>query len=65
MKPSRSGTVAGQEFIALNGGPRFKFTEAVSFCVNCRTQAEIDSYWKKLSKGGEEGPWSGGDPELQ
>ena len=46
----------GQEFVALNGGPQFKFTEAVSFWVNCRTQAEVDSYWKKLSKGGEEGP---------
>jgi predicted 3-demethylubiquinone-9 3-methyltransferase (glyoxalase superfamily) len=46
----------GEEFIALNGGPQFKFTEAVSFCVNCRTQPEVDSYWKKLSKGGEEGP---------
>ncbi|HET9377459.1 MAG TPA: VOC family protein [Chthoniobacterales bacterium] len=33
-----------QEFIALNGGPQFKFTEAVSFCVNCRTQGEVDSY---------------------
>jgi predicted 3-demethylubiquinone-9 3-methyltransferase (glyoxalase superfamily) len=46
----------GQEFIALNGGPQFKFTEAVSFSVNCRTQAEVDMYWKKLSKGGQEGP---------
>ena len=46
----------GQEFIALNGGPQFKFTEAVSFSVNCRTQAQVDMYWKKLSKGGQEGP---------
>jgi predicted 3-demethylubiquinone-9 3-methyltransferase (glyoxalase superfamily) len=46
----------GQEFIALNGGPEFKFTEAISFSVNCRTQAEVDMYWKKLSKGGQEGP---------
>ena len=45
-----------QEFIALNGGSQFKFTEAVSFSVNCRTQAEVDRYWKKLSKGGHEGP---------
>ena len=45
----------GQEFVALNGGPRFKFTEAVSFVVNCETQEEIDYYWGKLSAdGGEE-----------
>ena len=43
----------GQEFIALNGGPVFKFTEAVSFVVNCDTQQEIDEYWEKLSEGGE------------
>ncbi len=48
--------IAGQEFIALNGGPTFKFTEAVSFTVNCETQQEVDSYWSKLSAGGEEGP---------
>jgi predicted 3-demethylubiquinone-9 3-methyltransferase (glyoxalase superfamily) len=42
----------GQEFIALNGGPPFKFTEAISFVVNCKTQAEVDKYWKKLSAGG-------------
>lgn len=41
-----------QEFVALNGGPIFPFTEAVSFVVNCRTQAEVDYYWKKLSAGG-------------
>lgn len=46
----------GQEFIALNGGPQFKFTEAISFSVNCKTQKEVDYYWKKLSAGGEEGP---------
>ena len=46
----------GREFIALNGGPRFKFTEAVSFSVDCRTQQEVDQYWQKLSAGGEEGP---------
>lgn len=42
----------GQEFIALNGGPIFKFTEAISFVVNCETQKEIDYYWQKLSAGG-------------
>lgn len=46
--------IEGQKFIALNGGPIFKFTEAVSFVVNCKTQAELDHYWKKLSAGGEE-----------
>lgn len=44
----------GQSFLALNGGPIFKFTEAVSFVVNCETQKEIDEYWKKLSAGGQE-----------
>ena len=44
----------GQEFVALNGGPIFKFTEAVSFVVNCKTQAEVDKFWKKLSAGGKE-----------
>jgi predicted 3-demethylubiquinone-9 3-methyltransferase (glyoxalase superfamily) len=48
-------TINGQDFIALNGGPIFKFTEAVSFVVNCETQEEIDYYWNKLtSNGGEE-----------
>ena len=46
----------GQEFMALNGGPMFKFTEAISFIVNCKTQQEVDELWEKLSKGGEEGP---------
>ena len=45
----------GQEFIALNGGPVFSFTPAVSFVVNCRTQAEVDRFWEKLSEGGEKG----------
>lgn len=45
----------GQEFIALNGGPLFKFTEAVSFLVNCETQGEVDRLWEKLSEGGEKG----------
>ena len=44
----------GQKFVALNGGPHFKFTEAVSFVVYCKTQAEIDRFWKKLSAGGQE-----------
>ncbi|HWD92747.1 MAG TPA: VOC family protein [Verrucomicrobiae bacterium] len=44
----------GQKFIALNGGPQFKFNESVSFVVNCKTQAELDRYWKKLSAGGQE-----------
>jgi predicted 3-demethylubiquinone-9 3-methyltransferase (glyoxalase superfamily) len=47
--------VEGQEFIALNGGPHFKFTEAVSFVVNCKTQKEVDKLWEKLSAGGEKG----------
>jgi predicted 3-demethylubiquinone-9 3-methyltransferase (glyoxalase superfamily) len=58
--PGPKGTVLtanfvldGQEFVALNGGPRFTFTEAVSFVVNCETQEEIDEYWEKLSAGGE------------
>jgi predicted 3-demethylubiquinone-9 3-methyltransferase (glyoxalase superfamily) len=44
--------IEGQEFLALNGGPYFKFSEAISFVVNCKTQKEIDYYWGKLSKGG-------------
>jgi predicted 3-demethylubiquinone-9 3-methyltransferase (glyoxalase superfamily) len=42
----------GQEFYALNGGPVFKFNQAISFFVNCETQAEIDEFWEKLSAGG-------------
>jgi predicted 3-demethylubiquinone-9 3-methyltransferase (glyoxalase superfamily) len=45
----------GQLFTALNGGPEFKFNEAVSFFVHCKTQAEIDDHWKKLTAGGQEG----------
>jgi predicted 3-demethylubiquinone-9 3-methyltransferase (glyoxalase superfamily) len=45
----------GQEFLALNGGPHFKFTEAISFVVNCKTQKEVDELWEELSKGGEKG----------
>ncbi len=44
----------GQKFVALNGGPRFKFTEAISFVVDCKTQQEVDEFWEKLSEGGEE-----------
>jgi predicted 3-demethylubiquinone-9 3-methyltransferase (glyoxalase superfamily) len=58
--PGPKGTVMtaafqleGQEFVALNGGPQFKFTEAISFVVNCETQEEVDKFWKKLSEGGE------------
>ena len=43
----------GVKFIALNGGPQFKFTEAISFFVSCKTQKEIDYFWQKLSAGGE------------
>ena len=59
--PGPKGTVMtavfqlnGQEFVALNGGPHFKFTEAVSFVVNCETQDEVDHFWEKLSEGGAE-----------
>jgi predicted 3-demethylubiquinone-9 3-methyltransferase (glyoxalase superfamily) len=44
----------GQQFVALNGGPHFKFTEAVSFVVNCESQEEVDHFWDKLSAGGQE-----------
>jgi predicted 3-demethylubiquinone-9 3-methyltransferase (glyoxalase superfamily) len=45
----------GQDFVALNGGPLFRFTEAISFVVNCQTQKEVDKFWEKLSAGGEKG----------
>jgi predicted 3-demethylubiquinone-9 3-methyltransferase (glyoxalase superfamily) len=45
----------GQEFTALNAGPEFTFTEAISFFVNCETQQEVDDFWEKLSEGGEKG----------
>jgi predicted 3-demethylubiquinone-9 3-methyltransferase (glyoxalase superfamily) len=61
--PGPSGTVMtgsfeleGQEFIALNGGPQFPFTEAISFVVNCETQPEVDKLWEKLCEGGEPQP---------
>jgi predicted 3-demethylubiquinone-9 3-methyltransferase (glyoxalase superfamily) len=44
----------GQRFVALNGGPFFKFNESISFVINCRTQSEVDFLWKKLSAGGQE-----------
>ncbi len=46
----------GQKFAALNGGPQFTFTEAVSLQVSCATQEEVDRFWSTLSAGGEEGP---------
>jgi predicted 3-demethylubiquinone-9 3-methyltransferase (glyoxalase superfamily) len=46
----------GERFVALNGGPQYTFTEAISFVVTCRTQDEVDHYWNALSDGGEEGP---------
>jgi len=59
--PGPKGTVMtatfqldGQEFVALNGGPHFKFTEAISFVINCKTQEEVGHLWEKLSEGGEE-----------
>jgi predicted 3-demethylubiquinone-9 3-methyltransferase (glyoxalase superfamily) len=47
--------IEGQNFNVLNGGPMFKFTEAISFFVSCKTQKEVDDLWDKLSKGGEKG----------
>ncbi len=62
VAPGEPGTVMtgnfqldGQEFMALNGGPQYRFTEAVSFFVSCETQQEVDELWVKLSEGGEEG----------
>ncbi|HEY7691824.1 MAG TPA: VOC family protein [Gaiellaceae bacterium] len=61
--PREAGTVMtvtfeldGQRFVALNGGPDFSFSEAISFQVDCKTQEEVDEYWRTLSEGGEEGP---------
>ena len=48
--------IAGHKFLALNGGPQFKFNEAVSFQVHCETQEEIDYFWSKLAEGGQEAP---------
>jgi predicted 3-demethylubiquinone-9 3-methyltransferase (glyoxalase superfamily) len=46
----------GQEYVAINGGPQFSFSEAISLMVNCADQDEVDYYWGALSEGGEEGP---------
>jgi predicted 3-demethylubiquinone-9 3-methyltransferase (glyoxalase superfamily) len=61
--PREAGTVMtvdfeldGQPFTVINGGPEFRFNEAVSFLINCADQDEVDFYWSKLSAGGEEGP---------
>ena len=61
--PGPEGTVMtvtfeldGHRFVALNGGPHFTFSEAVSFQVSCETQDEVDYFWNRLSEGGEEGP---------
>ncbi|MCI0397583.1 MAG: VOC family protein [Chloroflexi bacterium] len=61
VTPGPNGTVMsvtfqleGQEFMALNAGPQFKFTEAISFFVDCESQAEVDELWEKLTEGGEE-----------
>jgi predicted 3-demethylubiquinone-9 3-methyltransferase (glyoxalase superfamily) len=48
--------IEGQRFIGINGGPEFKFDEAVSFAIECESQDEIDYFWEKLSEGGHEGP---------
>jgi predicted 3-demethylubiquinone-9 3-methyltransferase (glyoxalase superfamily) len=48
--------IDGQGFVALNGGPNFKFNEAVSFQINCETQEEIDYFWSALTENGQEGP---------
>ena len=60
--PREEGTVMvvafeldGQKFVALNGGPQFTFSEAISFQVSCESQEEVDRYWSALSEGGEEG----------
>ncbi len=62
VSPGPNGTVTsasfqleGQEFMAFNAGPQFKFTEAISFFVDCKTQEEVDELWEKLSEGGEKG----------
>jgi predicted 3-demethylubiquinone-9 3-methyltransferase (glyoxalase superfamily) len=61
--PRPAGTVMtvsfeldGRKFLALNGGPEYSFSEAISFQVHCESQQEVDMYWSKLSEGGEEGP---------
>ncbi len=61
--PREAGTVMvvsfeldGHKFLALNGGPQFTFSEAISFQVDCKSQDEVDHYWNALAEGGEEGP---------
>ena len=61
--PGETGTVMvveweldGQRFVGINGGPQFKFSEAISLQIECEDQAEVDHYWDRLSEGGEEGP---------
>jgi predicted 3-demethylubiquinone-9 3-methyltransferase (glyoxalase superfamily) len=61
--PRQEGTVMtvtfeldGQQFVALNGGPQYRFSEAISFQISCDDQAEVDRLWSALSEGGEEGP---------
>lgn len=61
--PSKAGTVLtvefelnGQRFVGLNGGPQFKFNEAISLAIDCDDQAELDYYWERLTDGGEERP---------
>jgi predicted 3-demethylubiquinone-9 3-methyltransferase (glyoxalase superfamily) len=61
--PRPAGTVMtvefelnGQRFLGINGGPQFKFDEAVSFAIECENQDEVDHYWERLSENGEEGP---------
>ena len=61
--PRAEGTVMtvefelnGQKFVALNGGPQFTFSEAISFQISCNDQEEVDRYWNALSEGGEQGP---------
>jgi predicted 3-demethylubiquinone-9 3-methyltransferase (glyoxalase superfamily) len=61
--PRPAGTVMtvtfeldGKKFVALNGGPEFKFNEAISFQISCKDQEEVDRYWNTLSEGGEQGP---------
>jgi len=56
MAMTVSFELEGQKFVALNGGPQYTFTEAVSFQVSCATQDEVDRFWSALSEGGEEGP---------
>jgi len=65
--PGREGAVMtvgfeldGQRFVALNGGPEYTFSEAVSFQIDCASQEEVDRYWSALAEGGEEGPCAAG-----